>query len=415
MKALIGEITLGWHRATRGPLMASLLLLATLCLVILPGFNDTSLIYTGYGLGLYWAILLFTSLWCGGTAYALDRERHRLALTFTKPIHRLTLWWGRWLAVWLPFALAGLVACIILAFRALPEGRFSCSPELPDLATASKVELARLRSLNRVPEGIPEARLLKSVAEDLETRYTELFPQKPRTYLFQLPETLPPDGVVSLRINGSPFLGAKDALKLSVMVPTPTGPITLSPTHLLDAGMTLDLPREAIQPGMRLPVTLQRLDRTSAASVIYQEYHNLHLLLPGRSPLTNLACFGLILLVTTALTAALGVALGCMFSLPVTLFTGVLALLACAISVLSPSVSAIDSVSSTWAHFSTIVSELLANPFATLKQLNPLHALLTGEAIAFKTIMKFLISVVTPTLVICSLFSLCSAVRDEDR
>jgi hypothetical protein len=104
-----------------------------------------------------------------------------------------------------------------------------------------------------------------------------------------------------------------------------------------------------------------------------------------------------------------------MYSLPVTLFTGVFTHLACAMSVLSPSVSGIDSVSSTWEHFSTIVSELLANPFVTLKQLNPLHALLTGEAIAFTTIMKFLISVVTPTLVICSLFSLCSAVRDEDR
>lgn len=416
MKALVGEMILGWHRATRGPLMGTLLAAAVLCLGVLPGTSDSGLVYTGYGLGLYWALLLLASLWCGGTAYALDRERHRLALTFTKPIHRLTLWWGRWLAVWVPFAVAAIAACVMLAFRALPEGRHLTSPLLPDLHQASITELARLRSLNRVPSGIPEARLLKAVYEDLESRYTELRPDAPRTYRFPLPETLPEGAEATLRLSGAPFPGAKDALNLIATLTLPDGSTAqLKPERLLDTGMSIQLPPAALIPGQPLAITLQRLDHTSAASVIYREYHDLHLLLPGRAPLGNLTAFLVVLLLTTALTTALGVSLGCMFSLPVTLFTGVLALLACTIAILSPSISAVDSAASLWSNLSTIISESLANPFRDLTQLNPLHALLEGEALQLMLIVKFTGRVVVPALLLCSAFSLFSAVRDEDR
>lgn len=416
MRALLGEIVLGWHRATRGPLMASLIAAALLLLVALPGIKDPGLIYTGYGLGLFWALTLFTSLWCGGTAYALDRERHRLALTFTKPLHRLTLWWGRWLAVWLPFVIAIIAAGTLLAFRAIPEGHFVYSPRLPDLREAVVTELARLRSLNRVPPGISEARLLQAVHDELETRYSELQPNHPRTYHFDIPQTLPGAPIARLRLSGAPFPGAKDALDLALTVTLPNGQTCeVKPDRLLDTGMTIPLPPEAIRPGHPLTVQLHRRDHVSAASVIYREYHDLHLLLPGRAPLVNLTLFGVILILTTALSTALGVALGCMFSLPVTLFTGVLTLLACSISILSPSISAVDSATSLWSYVSTLISETLANPFGPLVTLNPLNALLEGEALRINLIAKFTASVILPALLLCSTFSLFSAVKDEDK
>lgn len=416
MKAILGELVLGWHRATRGPLMVLLLVAGVLCLGVLPGLNDEGLIYTRYGLGLYWMLLLFTSLWCGGTAYALDRERHRLALTFTKPLHRLTLWWGRWLAVWFPFVIASLFACACLAFRAIPEGRLVTSPNLPDLHQASIVELAHLREQGRVPPNITEARLLKAVYDDLESRYSELRPDIPRSYHFDLPDELPEHATATLRLSGAPFPGAKDALKLLVEVPLPDGTVAqIKPKRLLDSGMTLDLPPAALVPSRPLTLTLHRLDHVSAASVLYREYHDLTLLLPGRAPFLNLVVFTLVLILTTALTTALGVSFGCMFSLPVTLFTGVFAFLACTISIFSPSASAIDSASSLWAMVSTTISETLANPFIDLIQLNPLNALLEGEALSLKTILAFTARVVAPALFFFSTFSLLSVVRDEDR
>lgn len=416
MKALFGELCLGWYRATRGPLLIALTLCAVLCLILLPGTSDEGLVHTGYGLGLYWALLLFTSLWCGGTAYALDRERHRLALVFSKPIHRYKLWWGRWLAVWVPCCCAALLGCLMVAFRALPEGRTVQSPRLPSLDQAAKTELARLRSLNRVPQNIPEARLLRAVREDLETRYTELQPQTPIAYTFDLPADLPTDATASFRLSGAPFLGAKDALRLAVTVSDAHGvSVTRTPERLLDTGFTLSLPTSLLHAGAPLTITLTRLDQNEVASVLFQPYSDLHLLLPGIAPLWNLVRFAVVMILTLALTAALGVALGCSFSLPVTLFTGVLALLACTISILSPSISAVDSVSSVWANISTIISETLANPFIDLTRHPPLHALLAGEALSLRAIGLFTLRLVLPALVLCSGCALLSSVKDEDR
>lgn len=415
MKKLFAEITLGWHRATRGPLLCALLIVALLCLVLLPGRFDPELIYTGYGLGLFWAFLLLSSLWCGGTAYALDRERHRLALVFSKPIHRFELWWGRWLAVWLPFSCAAVLGCGLTAFRNLPEGRTRCAPNLPDISHAAVDELARLHSLGRVPENIPEARLLRAVQEDLEMRYTELRPGTPLSYTFTLPAELPDAPTAHFRLSGAPFLGAKDALHLAVDVSCETLPvIRLIPNRLFDTGFTLELPQSHLLPGKTLQLTLHRLDQNEAASVIFQAYHDLHLLLPGIPALCNLARFTFILVLSLALTSALGVSLGCSFSLPVTLFTGVLTLLACSISILSPSISAVDSVSSFWAKVSTFISETLAHPFTDLAELNPLHHLLSGEALPLSVIILFCLRLVIPGLLLCSASSLLSTVKDED-
>jgi hypothetical protein len=64
---------------------------------------------------------------------------------------------------------------------------------------------------------------------------------------------------------------------------------------------------------------------------------------------------------------------------------------------------------------STTISETLANPFIDLIQLNPLNALLEGEALSLKTILAFTARVVAPALFFFSTFSLLSVVRDEDR
>ena len=70
------ELTLGWRRAARGPLLVALAAVLAFCLLALPGRADAGLVRTGYGVVLAWMVLIVSALWCGGTAYALDRERH---------------------------------------------------------------------------------------------------------------------------------------------------------------------------------------------------------------------------------------------------------------------------------------------------------------------------------------------------
>ncbi|MBR4946197.1 MAG: hypothetical protein IKZ27_04325, partial [Kiritimatiellae bacterium] len=68
-----------------------------------------------------------------------------------------------------------------------------------------------------------------------------------------------------------------------------------------------------------------------------------------------------------------------------------------------------------WSRIATLISETLANPFADLTQLNPLHSLLAGEALSIQRIILCCLRLFLPTLGLCSLCALLSSVKDEDR
>lgn len=418
LRQLRAEVTLGWRRAVRGPMPWAMVTVLALCLLALPGRDDPGLVRTGYGLTLAWAFLLVCALWCGGTAYALDRERHRLTLAFTKPLGRLTLWWGRFLGTLAPFAGAVAVLWGALAFRALPPGRTVQAPELPNLDLMAKAELSRLRLLNRVPAGVSETRLFRAVRDDLAGRHTELRTDEPRVYHFVGPPS--PRGTeggdlpVTFRLSGAPFLGAKDALMLEVEAASGSRRATLRPKALRDTGFVLPLPPGLIHPGKPVEVSLRRKDANGAASVLYRERADLALLFPGQSALANLTAFCAVLLLTLALAVALGTALGCGFSLPVTLFTGTLAVLATVSATLSPDTTVADETANLWARVSAAVSWGIASPFRGLVALNPLHCLFEGEAILPQTVLGLFLKLGLPWISLCSLAALLSPVRDED-
>lgn len=418
LRQLRAEATLGWRRAARGPLPWAMVVVLTLCLLALPGRHDPGLVRTGYGLTLAWAFLLVCALWCGGTAYALDRERHRLTLTFTKPLGRLTLWWGRFFGTLAPFAAAVALVWALLLCRPLPPGRTVQRPELPNLDLMAKAELSRLRLLGRVPAGVSEARLLRAVRDDLAGRHTELRTGEPRVYRFAGPPAglATPEGELpaAFRLSGAPFLGAKDALRLEVEAKSGTRVAAAPLENLRDSGVTLTLPERLLRPGEPVEVALRRKDANGAASVLYRERSDLALLFPGQSPLANLTAFCAVLLLTLALAVALGTALGCGFSLPVTLFVGTLAVLAVTSATLSPETTVSDETANLWARVSAAVSWGIASPFRGLVALSPLHCLFEGEAILTRTVLGLFLRLGLPWVLLCSLAALLSPVRDED-
>lgn len=418
LRQLWAEVTLGWRRAVRGPLPWALGAVLALCLLALPGRDDPGLVRTGYGLTLAWVFLLVCALWCGGTAYALDRERRRLTLAFTKPLPRLTLWWGRFLGTLAPFAGAVALLWGALAFRALPPGRQVQGPELPSVDLMAKAELSRLRLLNRVPSGVSEARLLRAVRDDLLSRHTELRTAEPRTYRFVGPpaETQGGQGALpaAFRLSGAPFLGAKDALTLEVTAKSGDRRATWRPEGLRDTGFVSALPPGLVRPGEPVEITLLRKDANGAASVLYRERADLALLFPGQSPLANLTAFCAVLLLTLVLAVALGTALGCGFSLPVTLFVGTIAVLAATSASLSPETTVADETVNLWARVSSAVSWGVASPFRGLVALNPLRCLFEGEAILPQMVVGLFLKLGLPWVFLCSLAALLSPVRDED-
>ncbi len=411
-RQLGAELVLGWRRAVRGPLVVALAAVLVLAVGVWPGRVDEGLVRTGYGIALGWGMLLVCALWCGGTAYALDRERRRLTLTFCKPLARLTLWWGRCLGTWLPFAALVVLMWGLLLGRALPEGRHVQAPELPDLEAQAQHELAELRASGALPK-VSEARLLRAVRTDILGRYTELSATEPRTYTFA-GHAEAARGDVTFRLSGTPFLGAKDALELAVAVSCGGRSAELRPAALRDTGFTLTLPEGLVQAGAPVILTLKRLDSRGAASVFYRERADLALLFPGVPGWVNLTAFCAVVLVTLALAVALGTALGCCFSLPVTLFVGTVAIVAAASASLSPETMVADEVATVWSRASATISWVVAGPFRDLVALNPLQALLGGEAIAPERLLRLIGLTALPWMVLCSLAALLSPVRDED-
>lgn len=415
MRIWLAEIFLGWRRALRGPLPGLFCALLAVALLFFPGREDPALVRTGYGIALVWTVLPVCALWTGGAAYAFDRERHRLALFFTKPAHRWILWWGRFAGTFLPFAALVAVMGAFLLFRPLPAGRAVTAPLLPDPDRLAREELAELRAGNRVPRGVSERRLLRAITEDIRTRYTELAPHEPRGYRFPFPTGEVPASA-TFRLAGMPFLGARDALGISVTARCGDREVTLRPALTRDSGFTLPFPAELLRDAdaRELEVILTRTDSSGAASILYQEYADLALLLPGQPAAVNLLLFLGCVLLTVAMAVALGTALGASFSLPVTLFTGTLAALALTSATLSPPTSVMEEIATVWSRISTFASGWVAQPFRAFAELNPLARLLEGEAIAPGSFLRLVLYSAVPWIVICSLASIFTSVRDEN-
>lgn len=412
MKLLLAETVLGWKRVCRGPTLMAAVVTAAVCLLALPGFGPESTVRAGYGLALLWAIQTVTALWVGGTAYALDRERHRLTLTFAKPHGPWALWWGRWAGT-LPLLLALTAVNVLLLWpRGFPDGRRVLSPELPAPGVLARGELEALREQGRVPEGVSEGRLLRAVADGIRTRFTTLAPDAPRLYRFPAAVSEPSGGL--FRLDGAPFFGARAAIRLRVTLRCGGAEHTVLLSDVRESGAAVPLPEGFCRPGMPVEAELCRLDREPGASVIYREYENVSLLLPGVSAGANTVRFCLFLFVMLAMASALGAALGCCLSLPVTLFAGTLAVLAVAAASLAPETTVAEESATLWASFSAAVSSGLSMPFRALRALDPLYALTEGEALPLSGLLAFCLRTAAPWIAVCSLFGALSPVRDEN-
>ncbi len=387
--ALVAELGLGWRRALRGPQVALLFVTAGVCLVVLPGFTEGALTRLGYGLGLWWAIALAVALWQGGTAFALDRERHRLMLLFTKPQTAWQRWWGRWVGTLPLLGWLTVVTGVLLFPRALPSGRAVLHPDLPDLNVAAQEMLMRMREAGRVPEGISEGRLLRAVAEGLQNRGTSLTYDTPKSYTFEMAKGKSARGQLTFRLTDAPFFGAKDVLCLTVEMQCGAKSFSQTIDAPAENGIIVHAPEGFCASNESVRVTLTRRDKNEIATVLYRERNAVQLLLPGHSAAVNLGMFLVIFFLTLAMVSALGTTLGALFSLPVALFVGMFALLAMASATLAPGTTVMEEAANPIARLSSILSTWIAMPFVTLVNLNPLYALTEGEAIDWDALVHF--------------------------
>ncbi|HRT05309.1 MAG TPA: ABC transporter permease subunit [Kiritimatiellia bacterium] len=292
-------------------------------------------IHLAYVLGLGSFLLTLATLWAGCAAVAQEADEKTLQMLLVKPVPRLRIWLGKWLALLLlDAALLALVGAAAAATLQIQLRRGGFAPEalagarqttlaaletlrapLPDVEADVRAEFERLRAGRRLPDA-PEATILQALRRTALARRYAVAPGESRTWTFALPEGAAPGPLlVQFRCDSS-VPGAADV----------RGTLTLDL-----AGRTFARDVRAM-PGTVQTVAFEELPAAPAAvatfsnagahdaTLFFDPETGLVLRRPAGTFAGNyLRALGQLYL-RLALFAAVGVALGTLFSLPVATF-----------------------------------------------------------------------------------------------
>ena len=168
-------------------------------------------IHLSYTLGIAGFLLALASLWAGGAAVSQEADDKTLQLLLVKPVPRLRIWLGKWLALLLVnavlLALVGLVAAVTLQLKlrrggftpdALGEARLTTlaaletfHAPLPDVSAAVRAEYNDLRARRALPPDISEKTALDSLRRTHLARLYSIPPGQSRAWTFDIPPFAP--------------------------------------------------------------------------------------------------------------------------------------------------------------------------------------------------------------------------------
>ncbi len=162
--------------ATVALLLAAANLLLPLLLSSSTPDTDPLALFLTYSSGLTRFLLTLFALWASCAALPQEAELHTLPLLLTRPVSRLRIWLGKWLAVVAACALLLLIAALAASFSAvrvarrapapsplLPYAYAPVAPIPPDTSDAETALLARHRAAHGLPPDAPlPPRVLKN-------------------------------------------------------------------------------------------------------------------------------------------------------------------------------------------------------------------------------------------------------------
>ncbi len=307
-------------------------------------------IHLAYVLGIAAFLLTLSTLWAGCAAISQEADDKTLQLLLVKPVPRLRIWLGKWIALLvldaLLLALVGGAAAATLQLK-LRRGGFdpaalaaarqttlaslqTLRAPLPDIEADVRAEYERLRARRALPENASESVILDSLRRTQLARIYSIAPGAARVWTFDLPpatgkrvpsEALAQEGgsnalLLQFKANSS-VPGAADiraTLELHVGNQTVAREILAMPGNpqtLLFEG----IPGQASQAA----VTFRNLG-THDAALFFDPADGLVLRRPAGTFAGNYLRALAQLYLRLALFAAIGVTLGTLFSMPVATF-----------------------------------------------------------------------------------------------
>lgn len=340
--------------AVAGAVLVAANLLLPLLLSATPAPDaDPLQLYLTYSSALDTFLLTLFALWASCAALPQEAELHTLPLLLTRPISRLRIWLGKWLAVLAALAiLLALAAASATAAGAsvhrrsqtpsplLPYAYESVAPVLPDTSATEALLLARHRAHNKL---LPDAPLPPRIVQNahdvaLADAFTLPVGDAPLLVDFPpLPDPLPSATDLLLVYRCDPALPGAYPFHASFLLERPSLPATALDVHApsgrpdllrfpLDPDPAPPLP-DAAPEKPRLRIRQIPADNADAdpdpVAFCFDPADGLSLRIPVSTFAANLAKYLLALFARLALLAAIGTSLGTLFSLPVAAFLSV--------------------------------------------------------------------------------------------
>ena len=345
MNAIAAIALLALRNALRSRVVLVLLALLLLAAFLLPfslrgdGTPDGYVrIHLSYTLGLSSFLLTLATLWAGGAAVSQEADEKTLQLLLVKPVPRLSIWLGKWIALLvvdaLLLALVGAVSAATLQ-RRLRQGGFDpdalaaarqtalashdvLRAPLPDVEADVRSELDSLRARRTLPEHVSESVLADNVRRTLLARRFSIPPGASRVWRFDPVSGDSGSLLVQFRCDSS--------------VPGITGlPLALA----LDVGGRRQVRDALAVPGVRQTIVFEDPAPADGASPLAVEVSNLGdhgatlffdpaeglvVRQPAGTFAGNFLRALAMVYLRLALFAAIGVAFGTFFSMPVAAF-----------------------------------------------------------------------------------------------
>ena len=334
---------------SRALLSLTLLLLTVLAGIPLLIRGDGTLagriqIVLDYSLAAAMAILSIVTLWASAGAVATEIEERPMFLVLSKPVSRLELWVGKWLALVLVnaclLALAGgiVAAMIFHTLRSAPSGSPEREAAVRDLLTAREALPPDASNWARATDRTGDERDADDMTDE-EAGPPPPTPPPDRTAVLAAC-TIPPNRSLLLVFTLRDALQCASGIGLSsrfvssrpdrvpvrlewTFAAKHKQPVTIVTTNMPGIRHTMTVPGELAGEG-ELTVTVANTGGRIPSTIIFDALNgDLQLLVPRGTFSGNLVRGLSIALFRLALIAAVGVSAGCLLSTPVAVFVSV--------------------------------------------------------------------------------------------
>lgn len=397
-------------------LMLGMLLLAIIGLPLTVKSDGTAAghvrIVLGYTLGFASLILAIATVWAGCGAVSLEIQSRQIHLVVTKPVHRVQIWFGKWLGLLILnaalLAFAGAVTYVLLRWTTRAErlapgqrdelnqriltARRSIPPVPVEVEAEVRRQIDEARARDALPPDVPESEVREAIRQSLLRRAFTVPPGGARRWEFDLPATLRSQELLlfRFRFSSSEISLEKVTGRWRIGREGSTNPHEFTAAGAPGVPHAFTVPVAAAAGAGPLVVEYSNLNDTPV-TVLFPPDDGLRLLVHEGSFEANYARALLVLFVHLAFLSALGVAAGSLFSMPVASFASFCVLLIIQAAGYVQSVAAAPVHSHAheasaqppafWAALSALVFRavtFVANP---LRGPDPLDLLASGELI----------------------------------